>query len=343
MMRKKFRVLSLVAVAALLAGCGGNSGDYSKYVTLCDYKNLSTELVVEKVSDEELDEYEKEQLDEYVTYEDADGPVKEGQLVQVSLMAKDGDEIVYDFSDEGGYEMTIGQQEFGVEVDDALIGGVIGDVLDLSASYDDDFEDAQLCGKDISYHIEIRKISDVIYPELTNEFVKEQFGEQSVENWRDTLREELESEHQAEATEDMRNNLAQQVIDGSQISGYPKDLYKQKCEEIRAGYQSYADMFGCSLDEVYEMLEMDEKAREKEYLDETYRTMILAMIRQQEGIALSDEQMQEKLEAYAEENEYDTVEDLLADYDEDSLKEYFLDELTLDFLEEHADITVSEK
>ena len=342
-MRKKFRVLSLVAVAALLAGCGGNSGDYSKYVTLCDYKNLSTELVVEKVSDEELDEYEKGQLDEYVTYEDADGPVKEGQLVQVSLMAKDGDETVYDFSDEDGYEMTIGQQDFGEEVDDALIGGMIGDVLDLSVSYDDDFEDAQLCGREISYHMEIRKISDVSYPELTNEFVKEQFGEQSVETWRDTLREELESEHQAEATEDMRSNLVQQVIDGSQISGYPKDLYKQKCEEIRSGYQSYADTFGCSLDEVYEMFDMDEKEREKEYLDATYRTMVLAMIRKQEGIALPDEQMQEKLENYAEENEYDTVEDLLADYDEDSLKEYFLDELTLDFLEEHAEITVSEK
>ena len=91
------------------------------------------------------------------------------------------------------------------------------------------------------------------------------------------------------------------------------------------------------------MFDMDEKEREKEYLDATYRTMVLAMIRKQEGIALPDEQMQEKLENYAEENEYDTVEDLLADYDEDSLKEYFLDELTLDFLEEHAEITVSEK
>lgn len=342
-MRKKFRVLSLVAVAALLTGCGGNSGDYSKYVTLCDYNGLGAELVVEKVSDEELNEYEKEQLDGYLTYEDAGGPVKEGQLVQVSLMAKDGDETVYDFSDEDGYEMTIGQQDFGKEVDDALIGGMIGDVLDLSVSYADDFEDAQLCGREISYHMEIRKISDVIYPELTNEFVKEQFGEPSVEAWRDTLREELESEHQAEATEDMRSNLVQQVIDASQISGYPKELYKQKREEIRAGYQSYADMFECSLEDVYAMFEMDEKDREKEYLDETYRTMVLAMIRQQEGIALSDEQMQEKLETFAEENEYDTVEDLLADYDEDSLRQYFLDELTLDLLEERADITVSEK
>ena len=91
------------------------------------------------------------------------------------------------------------------------------------------------------------------------------------------------------------------------------------------------------------LLEMDEAELEKEYLDETYRTMVLSMIRQQENITLSDEQMQEKLEEYAQENEYDTVEDLLADYDEEDLREYFLNEMTLDFLEEHADIAVSEK
>lgn len=330
--------LGLIA-AALLTGCG-SSDDYSKYVTLGDYKNLSAELAVEKVTDEELEEYEKEQLGLYTSYGDADGPVKEGQLVQVSLLAKDGDETVYDFA-EDGYELTIGQKEFGEEVDEALTGKMDGDVLDFSVSYDEDFDDAMLCGKNITYHIEIQSISDVIYPELTDAFVKEEFGEQSVEAWRDTLMQEIVSTHQADATEEMRDSLEQQAVDGSQISGYPKELYKKKREAVQSDYQSYASMFGCSLDEVYEMLGVDEDGLEKEYLDETYRTMVLSMIRQQENITLSDEQMQEKLEEYAQENEYDTVEELLADFDEADLREYFLNEMTIDFLEDHADIKMS--
>lgn len=330
--------LGLIA-AALLTGCG-SSDDYSKYVTLGDYKNLSAELAVEKVTDEELEEYEKEQLGLYTSYGDADGPVKEGQLVQVSLLAKDRDETVYDFA-EDGYELTIGQKEFGEEVDEALTGKMDGDVLDFSVSYDEDFDDAMLCGKNITYHIEIQSISDVIYPELTDAFVKEEFGEQSVEAWRDTLMQEIVSTHQADATEEMRDSLEQQAVDGSQISGYPKELYKKKREAVQSDYQSYAGMFGCSLDEVYEMLGVDEDGLEKEYLDETYRTMVLSMIRQQENITLSDEQMQEKLEEYAQENEYDTVEELLADFDEADLREYFLNEMTIDFLEDHADIKMS--
>lgn len=334
-MSKKCLFLGLIAAAALLAGCGSN--DYSRYVTLGDYKNLSAELAVAEVTDEELAEYEQEQLDPYTSYEDADGPVKEGQLVQVSLLAKDGDETVYDFA-EDGYELTIGQKDFGEEVDEALTGKMPGDVLDLSVSYDEDFGDAMLCGKEINFHLEIQSISDVIYPELTDEFVEKEFGEQSVETWRDTLMQEITATHQAEATEDMRDDLEHQAVDGAQISGYPKELYKKKREAVQADYQSYADMFGCSLDDVYEMLGVDEAAREEEYLYETHRTMVLSVIRQQENITLSDEQMQEKLEEYARENEYDTVEELLADYDEEDLREYFLNEITIDFLEDHADI-----
>ena len=337
-MRKKYRWLGVILAAVLLTGCGGDSGDYSKYVALGDYKDLSAELKVAEVTDEELAEYEQQQLDEYVTYEDVSGPVKEDQLVQMSLLATAGDETVYDFSEEG-YELIVGDKDFGEEVDAALLGTNIGDELDFSVDYGDDFEDIMLCGKEIDFHIEIQNISDVVYPELTNEFVKESFGEESVETWRETLRQELVSEHQAEAAESLRDDLVQQVVDGSEISGYPRELYTQKSEEIKAGYQEYADMLGCSLDDVYEMLGMDQEARKQECLTATNQTMVLALIREQENLTLSDEEFQELLQEYAKENDYATVDELLADYEEEDLRQYFLDELTKDFLEEHAQIS----
>lgn len=338
-MNRKYQLLGVTAAAVLLVGCGSNS-DYSKYVKLGDYKGLDVELKVEDVTDEEAAEYEEEQLADYVSYEEVEGPIKDGQLVQVSLLAKDGSETVYDFSDEDGYEMVIGKEDFGAEVDDALLGGVVGDVLDLSVSYGDEVEDAMLCNRDISYHIEIEKISDVIYPELTNEFVKETFGEMSVEAWRDTLREELQSQHQSDATEQLRSDLVQKVIDGSHISGYPKKLYNQKKQEIEESYQSYADMFGCSLEEIYEMFEIDKETLGQECLNETYRTMVLAMIRQQENITLPEDELQKKLESFAEENEYSSVDELLTEYTKESLETYFLEEMTVDLLEENANISM---
>lgn len=338
MRKMSYRLLPLFGIALLMAGCGSDSGDYSKYVTLGDYQNLKVTKTVEKVTAERVDEYEKEQLEEYVEYETVDGPVKEGQLVDVSLLAKSGDEVVYDFSDDG-YEMVIGDGEFGEQVDEALIGSVAADELDLEVSYDDSFEDAMLAGHTISYHIVVNSISDVTYPELTNEFVKENFGVTSVDEWRASLKEELQQSYEEEAEDTLRTDLVQAAVDACTISGYPKSLYKQKKQEVESSYQSYADMFNCSLSEVYDMLDMDEQAREKEYIDAVNETMVLAEIRKQENLTLTDEQMQKRMEAYAQENEYDSVSELLGDYDENGLKEYFLNEAAIDYLEAHATIT----
>jgi trigger factor len=323
---------------ALLTGCG-SSQDYSSYVTLGTYKGLPVTLTVEAVTDEDLAEYEKEQLAGYEEYTDVDTPIEDGSYVVVSLLAKDGSEAVYDFTDDDGYEMTIGDGEFGSEVDDALIGKNVGDEFQLDVSYDADFEDVGLCGRDISYEITVQRVETVTYPELTDAFIQETFGEDNLSDWEDTLRQELTASHEADATDEMREELAESAVAAATISGYPKALYKQKQAELEEEYQSYADMFGCTLDDVYEMFGLDADGRKQEYLDATNREMVLSLIREQEGIELSDEEYQEKLEEYAQENEYDSVDELLTDYDEDSLKSLFLEELTLDFLEDEAKIT----
>lgn len=339
-MSKSYRLMCVIAAAAFLAGCGGDDDDYSKYVTLGDYKNLSAELAVAEVTEEELEEYVQEYLAEFQSYHYSNDPISDGQYVETSLTAKAGKEMIYDFG-EDGYELIVGDEEFGAEVDAQLIGRSAGDELDFSVSYEDDFEDVLLAGKDVSYHIEVLKVADIIYPELTDEFVAENYEEETVEAWKQTLYEELYSNHQAEATEELRDNLLEQVIEGSKIDGYPKALYKQQKQMLDADYQSYADMFGCSLDDVYEMLEMDEDTLKEEYLNATYQVMVLTLIQQQENITLSEDELQEQLEEFAQYNEYDSVEELLADYEKEDLESYFLQEMTLDFLEEHADVAIT--
>lgn len=337
-MKINYRLLPLLGAMLLLTGCGSDSGDYSKYVTLGNYEGLQVTKTVEAVTPESEAEAEKEQMNEYAEYKEVDGPVENGQLVNISLLAKNGDEVVYDFS-EDGYDLTVGEGEFGTQVDEALIGAVAADELDLEVTYDDDFEDAMLSGKQISYHIVVNTISDVIYPELTDEFVKEKFGYSTVEEWRQSITDDLQQTNEQDAEETMRDDLVQAAVDACEISGYPKALYKQKKQELEENYQSYADMFNCSLDDVYEMLDADEQSREQECIDAVNETMVLSEIQKKENLTLSDDQIQQRMEDYAQENEYDSVSDLLADYDEDSLKEYFLNEYTIDFLEEHASIT----
>ena len=332
---KKYLLLSAaLAAAALLGGCG-DSTDYSKYVTLGKYKGLEVTYDVEAVSEKELQEQITESIAEFAEYKEADGKIKEGQLVELALQIEADGEVVYDYL-EDGYEMVIGEADFGHELDEALIGHEKGDVSDLTIAFDESNEDIYLAGKEAECHVEIRKISDIVYPSLTDKFVKENFGVASVEEWKADVKQELQDMHETDATQAMREELVAQAVANATIDGYSRELYKQCKAGIEADYQSYADMFGCSVEEIYEMFEADEKSRKQEYLDETNRVMVMSMIREQEQITLDEEVYEQKLENYALENEYESVEELLASYDEDSMKQYFLNEAVIDFLEKEA-------
>ncbi len=330
---------ALALAIVLSAGCGsGSGGGYDKYMTLGDYKGLGAVLTVEDVTDDELDGYVLEQLDEYTEYVDAEGPVSEGQLVTTELLAESGGETVYDFRDDG-YDILVGEEEYGPEVDAALSGHYAGDEISLTVDYDEDFVDAALCGKAVDFDIKVVAIYDVVYPELTDGFVRENFGEETADAWRASLKDELYESHRADAEEEMRDELVQQVIDGSEIKGCPDDLYEEKLAEAEEEYQGYADMFGCSVDEVYDMLGTDEQTVEEDARNAAYRSMALELIREREGIVLTDEMLQERLEDYAGENDYESVDELLAEYDEEGLRQYFLDQMAIDFIEEHASVS----
>lgn len=334
MKTKKHAIMLCAGALAMLTACGDTS-DYSKYVTLGSLEHLQKNLTVETVDEQSMADAKEEALADYTEYEDATGRIKEGQMADVSIVVTSDGEELYDFSDEP-YEMTVGKEEFGAEFDAYLIGKEAGDAIDIEVSYDSSFDDGVLCGKTVEIKGSVAGIKDVVMPEVDDAFVKENFGFSTVQEWEEQLRADIEEQKQQEAQEMMREDLLQQAIDASDISGYPKNLYKQKLQEVKDGYQSYADMFGCDVSEVYDTFGLTEEDIEKEALDNVEMTMVVSMIAQKEDLMLTDDELQQKKEAYAAEQEYDSVEDLLEDYEETGLEEYFLQEKVKDYLESVA-------
>lgn len=334
MKTKKLAIMLCVYALTMLTACGDDQ-DYSKYVTLGSLEHLQKHLTVKTVDEQILADAKEEALADYTEYEDATGKIKEGQMADVSIVATSDGEELYDFSDEP-YEMIVGKEEFGAEFDTYLIGKEAGDDIDIEISYDSSFDDGVLCGKTVEIKGSVASVSDVVLPEVDDAFVKENFGFSTVQEWEKQLKADLEEQKQQEAQDEMREDLLQQVIDASDITGYPKELYKQKLQDVKDGYQSYADMFGCDVSEIYDTFGMTEEDIEKEAKDSVGLTMVVSMIAQKENLTLTEEEIQQKKEAYAAEQEYDSVEELMEDYEEAGLEEYFLQEKVKDYLESVA-------
>lgn len=349
-MRKKLLWVLLALTPFTLAACGSSDGDGAAYsdeaygaVTLCGYKNLSAEKSIYTVTDQDVQSEIETMLYDYAEYNESDGPSENGDSITADLTAEKGGETLFSYTGDDSYEIYLGSEEFGSEFDEKLTGVSVGDELSFPVTYDADFYLADLAGGDVTYTVTVLGITKETIPELTDDFITDTLGYESKDALEKEIRADLESANEASSTYELRENLLQQVIDGSTFDSYSQNLYDSYAAGVEANYESYAEMFGCeSVEEVYDLFEITEEDLEKEIITQVYRTIIVHAISDAEKLELSDKDYQEGLERYTEEIGYESTDQLLADYDEDSLREWILEDMVLDFLEKNAAITETE-
>lgn len=307
-------------------------------VELCDYKNLTAEKKSYEITDADIQEQIEFMLYDYVDYQDADRPSKTGDYVSVTMIGSDGDNVIFEYKDET-FDVNLGSEEFGPEFDKHLTGVSIGDSLQFSITYDDDYEDAELAGLSIDYDITVQNIYEEILPELTDEFITDTLDYASRDDMVAQITQQIREADEEESEFELRENLIQQVIDNSTLVSCSESLYDYCLDSIDASYFSYAEMFGCeTVQEVYTLFGMTDSDVKDEAENLAFRMISIQAISEAENISLSEEDISNGMEQYAEEMEYDSVESMLEEYDEDAVRSWILEDKVLDFLVDNAAI-----
>ncbi len=337
----------LTVVPLMLSACqsaGGSGTSYSDKdygtVTLCDYQNLSAQKKIYSVTEEAVQSEIESLLYEYAQYNETEGPSKDGDTVTADLTASKDGEILFSYTGDDRYGISLGTEEFGSEFDEKLTGVSVGDTLSFQIIYEEDYEDTDLAGSAIDYEITVYGITEEVLPELTEDFIVNTLGYESESAMEEDVRKTLQKENDSSSSYEVRENLIQQVIDGSDFESYSQDLYDSYAAAVEETYQNYADMFGLgSAAEAYDLFGMTEEDVEQEILNHVYRAIAVHAICEKERLALTDEEYEEGLERYRTENGYENSSKMIDDYGEDTLFEWIQEDKVLDFLEEHAQIT----
>lgn len=348
--------LALGMVCSLLTGCGGsasnesaaatsNAGgktyetDYGSVTLMSGYDQLEGELTKTVISDEDVESEVQSMLGEYVEYNEVDRASKEGDCVYLLMTLSVDGEVVEDYSDEA-YGMVIGEQEFGADLDEQVTGKKAGDKFEFSVTYDEDDEYAYYPGSTVIYEGKVETVSEVINPELTDEWVKENLSYDSVDAMREAITGDISAEYESGNLSDCKSALIQKVVDGSEFGEYDEDMYDQMYNEILESYNSYAEMFGMELSDLlssfYGMTEDDLKTEAENYMHLYAVEMAIA---EEQNLSVSEEEYEEGLARYTEEAGYDSSDDLVSDYGEESLRFWILEEKIQNYLYEHASIT----
>ena len=335
---KKIAKLCLCAAAALslLAGCSGSAEEGQEdlgTVTLAEYKGVTVNVPPAEVTDEDVENRIQSVLSQNQEEVEVDRAAEEGDVVNIDYTGyQNGEEFAGGSAEGEDLELGSGTRIDGFE--DGLIGLKKGDTKELNLTFPEDYREAALAGQSVVFDVTVNAVKEKRDPELTDEFVQSISDYQTVEEYRQGIRDEILTQRQESVDLQIQQTVLQNVVDNSQFDLSRNAISRRYNAQIDQ-YQEQAKMYGMRLSQLAQSYGMDEGSF-KEYVyasveDDAKNQLVLNTIAAQEGIAVTDEARQELADMNGQ-----TVEEGVEAYGQESFDQMALNRQVMKFLAENA-------
>ena len=335
---KKIAKLCLCAAAALslLAGCSGSAEEGQEdlgTVTLAEYKGVTVNVPPAEVTDEDVENRIQSVLSQNQEEVEVDRAAEEGDVVNIDYTGyQNGEEFAGGSAEGEDLELGSGTMIDGFE--DGLIGLKKGDTKELNLTFPEDYREAALAVQSVVFDVTVNAVKEKRDPELTDEFVQSISDYQTVEEYRQGIRDEILTQRQESVDLQIQQTVLQNVVDNSQFDLSRNAISRRYNAQIDQ-YQEQAKMYGMRLSQLAQSYGMDEGSF-KEYVyasveDDAKNQLVLNTIAAQEGIAVTDEARQELADMNGQ-----TVEEGVEAYGQESFDQMALNRQVMKFLAENA-------
>lgn len=311
--------------------------NYADYIELGNYKGIEYEEQDTKVTDEEVEENIQSTLEaaSEVKEDKTKKTVEDGSIANIDYTGKvDGKE--FDGGSAEGYDLEIGSDTFIDGFEDQLIGMKVGEEKTIKVTFPKDYQQEDLAGKEAQFDVKVNYIGKEVVPELTDEYAKENLEAKSVEDYKKTVRKELEESKKENAKATIQGTVWSKIVSNAkEKKDLPEDMISYQKEQIESQYSSYAEMYGMEVDAFMQSMTgmtLDECAK-----DSVKRTMVANLIIAKEKMTLSDKEYKDRLENLASEYQYESAEEFEKANGKDIIEEYILNEKLLDYLVEQGE------
>lgn len=297
--------------------------DVSDYVTIGDYKGFTLDRYTQAVTDDDVDAQISYELQDKVT-EVTDGTVENGDTVTINYTGTvDGKE--FDGGSAQDYDLVVGEGSMGIDgFEEGLIGMKKGETKELTLTLPEGYsENDSLSGKEAVFKITLQKFARV--PELTDDWVAANTDYKTVDEYKQSVRDELEKQADMAADNQLYEDAWYEVLDASEVKKYPEEDIKKAEENHKADTEQTAkdnDMELSDLLESWGMIEEDFDEECKSYAEsKVEQNLIVQGIIDAEGLSLNDKETEELKDNLLLDYGAPSIDKLIEWYGEDEVNE----------------------
>ncbi len=250
----KEKDLKIVSVNSLEAVEAGKDGFTFKTVIVVEptldidgYKGFEIEKKSTEVTDELVDE-EINKVRE-----------RNSRLVEVEgRAAKNGDTAVIDFEGfvdgeafEGGkaegYSLALGSGNFIPGFEEQIEGHEVGEEFTITVNFPEDYQAENLKGKEAQFKIKLHELKEKELPEVDDDFVKDVSDKDTLDEYKEELKTEIEGRLKDEAQKDIDDQIATKLIDLAQ-GDIPEAMYENQVNEMMRDFEMRLRQQGMNID-----------------------------------------------------------------------------------------------
>ena len=273
-------------------------------VTLGQYKGLEAERKDESVSDEDVDNELNSVRKRNARMIDIDDRAAEmGDTVDIDFDGYlDGER--FDGGKAEGYSLELGSNSFVPGFEDQIVGMKIGEEKDIDITFPENYT-PELAGKAVVFKIKLNGITAPELPELDDEFAKDVSEFDTLDEYKGSLRENLEKRKKDESENDFRANVLKQAVNNLKAE-IPECMILEKVEQT---IRDYASNFGMTdrsvpLENLKEMMGLSDEVVENNIRPaaefQVKTDLLLDKIKDEEKLEVTEEAFNEYLNKVAE-------------------------------------------
>ena len=215
-----------------------------KYITIGEYKGLTLDNTVDAITDDDVQAQIDQDLQDKA--EPVSDSAKEGDLVTVNYVGtKNGQ--TFDGGTANNYDFVIGQGQMFDEFENGVIGMKKGETKEIKIDFPSDYADETLAGQEVVYKVTVQNVRRA--GELTDEWVAKNTDYTTVDEYRESVRSQLEEEAKNSAQEVLKNTAWSTVLENSEVKEYPQEDVDSAISEFKSSMEVYAKQADMTLEE----------------------------------------------------------------------------------------------
>lgn len=284
---------------------------------------------------------EIEKTDAKVTADDVKAELEKvreqnARLVDVtSRGVKDKDQAVIDFEGfvdgvpfEGGkgtdYPLTIGSHSFIDNFEEQLIGAKIGKEVEVSVTFPENYQAAELAGKPATFKVTVKAIKVKELPKLDDDFAKDVSEFDTLADYKADIKKNLTEKKKEEAKREKEAKAVAKAVENASMD-IPEGMIKLQVNNMVNEFAQRLQMQGLSIDQYIQYMGSNHQqfmeSLKPEAVTRIKNSLVLEAVVKAENITATEDDFEEEVKRMADmyKMEVDKVKEILGDNEKEQI------------------------